>query len=492
MGNQVSDPTIPLVVAPSSNSTGPDGSINSGDTAWMLTSTALVLLMTPGLAFFYGGLAQSKNIINTLLLSYVCMGVVIIQWLLFGYGFAFAPGTPAFGSLGWGAINPIGPGAHHFYSPTYPQIVHVMYQGAFAVITPALISGAVVGRMKFSAYLIFIVLWATFVYDAVAHWVWSEFGFFHVWGTVDFAGGIVVHLTAGVSALVAAVILGPAAKDEKTTDEKALTVSIAGHRESIPFAFLGTGLLWFGWMGFNAGSANAANYQAGVAFLNSNAAAATSMMTWMALDSIARSATLTGGSIGAVAGLAVITPCAGFVRPGWALLIGVIAALFCWGACEIRHRYFQTKIDDTLDVFGCHGVGGFIGPILLGCFAEEQFGGVNGAFFGHPMQLWYEFAAVVLVGVYCAVATAVILLLLKYTIGIRVSDDAQRQGLDQRIHHEMFEYGAVPFHHTARQAVAELKAKRDSTMGASPVAVISDHVGVLDNSNERKPQTEMA
>jgi len=332
----------------------------------------------------------------------------------------------------------------------------------------------------------------------VAHWVWSEFGFFHVWGTVDFAGGIVVHLTAGVSALVAAVILGPAAdpaaekQGEKPDDEKALTSSIAGHRESIPFAFLGTGLLWFGWMGFNAGSANAATYQAGVAFLNSNAAAATSMMTWMALDTIARSATLTGGSIGAVAGLAVITPCAGFVRPGWALLIGVIAAIFCWGACEIRHRYFKTKIDDTLDVFGCHGVGGFIGPICLGLFAEEQFGGVNGAFFGHPMQLWYELAAVLLVGAYCAVATAVILLLLKYTIGIRVSDDAQRQGLDQRIHHEMFEYGAVPFHHTGRQAAAELKAKRDSVMGASPVAVVNGHVGVVDNSTDKpKAETEM-
>jgi len=205
--------------------------------------------------------------------------------------------------------------------------------------------------------------------------------------------------------------------------------------------------------------ANAANYQAGVALLNSNAAAATAMMTWMFLDAVARSPTLTGGSIGAVAGLATITPCAGFVRPGWALLIGVIAGLCCWGACEIRHRYFVTKIDDTLDVFGCHGVGGVIGPILLGLFAEEQFGGINGAFYGHPMQLWYEFAAVLLVAAYSVGLTVLILLLLKHTIGIRVSDDAQRVGLDQRIHRETFEYGALPFHHSTRETVAILNAR---------------------------------
>jgi len=408
----------------------------------------------------------------------VCMGIVLVQWILFGYGFAFAPGTPGFGSFGWGAINPLGAGTHPFYSPTYPQIVHVMFQGMFAVITPALVSGAIVGRMKFSAYIIFILLWATFVYDAVAHWVWSQHGFLGVWGTIDFAGGIVVHLTAGVSALAAAIVLGPAAPEKKDDDKpkseqqelNKLEVTVAGHRESIPFAFLGAGLLWFGWMGFNAGSANAANYQAGIAFLNSNAAAATAMMTWMLLDAIARSPTLTGGSIGAVAGLAVITPCAGFVRPGWALLIGVIAALFCWGACELRHRYFS-RVDDTLDVFGCHGVGGVIGPILVGLFAEEQYGGKTGAFYGHPMQLWYEVAAVLLVAAYSIVCTVIILLLLKYTIGIRVSDDAQRAGLDKRIHHEIFEYGGVPFHHAAREVNVTLQAKRNSMISTPGMAV---------------------
>jgi len=411
--------------------------LNAGDASWMLTSTALVYLMTPGLGFFYGGMADNKNVVNTLYMSFVTMAIVTVQWVLFGYSFSFGTGSSMFGdfsfaglSFGHGLSNDPNSGVNMDYSPSYPQYIHVMYQCAFAVITPALISGSLIGRVKFTSYCLFVFLWSTICYDGLAHWVWAPTGWLKVLGAQDFAGGTVVHMSSGFSALLAAWYLGPRS-----------TLTNPHHMSSPPFIMLGTGLLWVGWMGFNAGSANAANASAGVALVNTNVAAAAAALTFSFLDAAHTAANprkhgMTPACIGAVVGLVVITPAAGLVAPGWAIVMGVLGATVCFYACRLKPH---TRIDDSLDVFFCHGVGGAVGALLTGFFAEKSYNGmVDGAAFGRGILLWYQLAAVLATIGWCAVCTGAILLFIQHTIGLRASEEHEKHGLDASLHGEMW------------------------------------------------------
>jgi ammonium transporter, Amt family len=333
--------------------------ISAGDTAWVLMSTALVLLMVPGLAFFYGGLVRTKSALNTMLMSLGALGVVTVQWVLFGYSLAFGPGTSWIGGLEWlgfigvtGAPNPT-------YSSLVPHVLFAAFQAMFAGITVALFSGAIIDRMRFVAYLAFGVLWTTIIYDPLAHWVWGDGGWLRKLGALDFAGGTVVHISAGTTAVVLALFLGPR-RDFKR---------IPNVPHNVPFALLGAGLLWFGWFGFNAGSALAADGIAANALITTHTAAAAGMITWLVLELIkGKRATAVGAATGAVVGLVAITPAAGFVTPLSAIAMGVLAAPFSFFALHYRPK---TRLDDTLDVFACHGVAGIMGAVLTGVFASK-------------------------------------------------------------------------------------------------------------------------
>ena len=339
-------------------------SINTGDTAWMLVSTALVMLMTPGLALFYGGMVRSKNVLNILMQSFVALGIVTLVWVLWGYSLAFGPGNRFIGSFTWIGLNHVG-AAPSAYAPTIPHSVFMIYQMMFAVITPALISGAIAERMKFSTYMVFMALWSTLVYCPLAHWVWGSGGWLGAdgLGALDFAGGTVVHISSGVSALVLALILG----------KRRSRVSI--HEEdtrphNLPLTLIGTALLWFGWFGFNAGSALASGGLAASAFVATHVAAATGGLAWILLEwKVSSRPTALGFATGAVAGLVAITPASGFVTPLSAIAIGVGVALICFYAITLKHRFHY---DDTLDVFGVHGVGGTFGAIATGLFASDM------------------------------------------------------------------------------------------------------------------------
>jgi ammonium transporter, Amt family len=412
--------------------------IDSGDTAWLLTSSALVLLMTPGLAFFYGGLVRGKNALNTLMMSFIALGVIGIQWTVYGYSLAFSGGNPYLGGLAWLGLEGVGQAPNTDYSATIPHLAFMIFQMMFAIITPALISGAIVGRMKFKTYIVFIVLWATFVYDPVAHWVWSIWsvtgpdgksvtmkGFLGALGALDFAGGTVVHITAGVSALVAAIILGPR----------------KGHGSApmlphnVPFVMLGAGLLWFGWFGFNAGSALAANGVATQAFVTTNIASAAAMCAWLLLEGIFAKPSAVGGATGAVVGLVAITPAAGFVTPIGAIAIGAIAVVVCYIAVQLKKK---TSIDDSLDVFCCHGLGGITGAILTGVFCTKSVNaaGADGLLYGNPGQLLIQFEAVAASIAIAVVGTSVIMVALKFTMGLRPNEAAEMEGLDVAEHGE--------------------------------------------------------
>src|SRR5690349_15776548 len=319
--------------------------ISAGDTAWVLASSALVLLMTVGLACFYGGLVRSKNSLNTMMMSVVAMGAISVQWVLLGYSLSFAPGSGWLGGLQWVLFKGVG-GDPSPYAPTIPAQAHAIYQAMFAIITPALISGAIVERMRFRAYLVFLVLWSTLVYAPLAHWVWGAGGWLQKMGALDFAGGTVVHISAGVSALVAARFLGPRRDFRR--------VPLSPH--NVPVVLVGAGLLWFGWFGFNAGSALAANALAALAFVNTNTAAAAALLTWALLDSFRTGKmTAVGAATGAVVGLVGITPAAGFVTPPASIAIGVVCVLVSYFAIQRRSR---SLLDDSLDVFSCHGLAG--------------------------------------------------------------------------------------------------------------------------------------
>jgi len=401
--------------------------IDSGDTAWVLVSTALVMLMTPGLAMFYGGMVRRKNVLGTIMHSFIAIALVSVQWILIGYSLAFGPDIRGLiGNLDWAGLNTVGLTPNADYAPTVPHLAFMMYQMMFAVITPALISGAFAERIKFSAYLIFALIWTTIVYDPVAHWVWGAGGWLRNLGTLDFAGGIVVHATSGFSALAAALYIGKR--------KGFLRESMPPH--DLPLTVLGAGLLWFGWFGFNAGSALSAGTLATMAFVTTHTAAVSATLTWTFAEWAHRGKpTMFGAATGAIAGLATITPAAGYVGPMAAFGIGIAAGLLCYTALNAKTRF---KYDDSLDAFGVHGVGGTLGTVMAGLFASTAInaGGANGLFFGNPRLLAVQVGSVALVAAYSFVVSLVLFKVLDAVMGIRVNNDEETEGLDISQHGE--------------------------------------------------------
>ncbi len=403
--------------------------MNSGDIAWMLVATALVMLMTfPGLALFYGGLVRRKNVLATMMQSFFVLCLLAIQWILWGYSLAFGPDRGhVVGSFALLGMRGVGAAPSAEYSPTIPQALFAAYQMMFAVITPGLITGAFAERMKFSAYVIFVLAWATLVYDPIAHWVWSTGGWLRGLGALDFAGGTVVHVSSGISALVCALVLG------KRRGYGRLPMP----PHNLPLTLLGAALLWFGWFGFNAGSALAANAVAVSAFLATNTGAAAAALAWMAIEwAVLGKPTVLGGATGAVAGLVAITPASGFVSPSSAILIGLVAGAVCYTAVAVIKQ--KLRYDDSLDAFGVHGVGGMTGALLTGIFAEVAVNpaGSNGLLFGGARQLIVQLAAVAATAAWAAGVTFVVLKLVDLTIGLRVSDADEVVGLDITQHEQ--------------------------------------------------------
>jgi Amt family ammonium transporter len=401
--------------------------INSGDTAFVLISAALVMLMTPALAFFYGGIVRRKNVLGVLMQCMAILALVSIQWVMFGYSLSFAPGTVILGSLKWFGLNGVGFEPYADYAATIPHQAFMIFQAMFAIITPALIIGAFAERMKFSGFMIFILLWATFVYDPVAHWVWGIGGWLRNLGALDFAGGTVVHINAGIAALVTALLIGK----RRGLDHK------PSPPHNIPFVVLGAGLLWFGWFGFNSGSALAANGLAVNAFVVTNTAAAAAGLSWAILEWVFNGKpTIFGTVTGAVAGLVAITPAAGFVSVVPAIVIGLLVSVFCY----IAVAYLKPKFgyDDSLDAFGVHGVGGIWGSIATGLFASKLVNpaGSDGLFFGNPHQLYVQAVTVLVIIVYSAVVTFIIYKVVDAVIGMRVSEKEESIGLDLSQHRE--------------------------------------------------------
>jgi Amt family ammonium transporter len=403
--------------------------MNTGNTAWVLVSIALVLLMTPGLAFFYGGLVREKHVINTMKMSFIALGVIALEWAFVGYSLSFAQGSSVIGGLGWAGLTGVTSDPNPTYSSDIPHLAFMAFQMMFAIITPALISGAVVGRMKFRAYIMFIALWGLIVYNPIAHWVWGEGGWIGAMGALDFAGGTVVHVSAGISALVAALVLGPRypRKDGKHKEDRP---------HNVPFVVLGASLLWFGWFGFNAGSALAADGVAALALVTTMLAAAAAVVVWVSLEMLrSGKPTAVGSAIAAVVGLVAITPAAGFVTPLSAISIGGIAAAASHAAMQAIKR---TRLDDTLDVFACHGVGGIIGSVLTGVFATTAVnaGGADGVLAGNWSLLGAQVISVLAAGLYAAVGTGVVLAIVKAAVGLRAPSHAAQHGIDMAEHAE--------------------------------------------------------
>jgi Amt family ammonium transporter len=409
---------------------------NSGDTAWMLTSVALVLMMTiPGLGLFYGGMVRKKNVGDTVMTSFAVTCLVTILFAAFTYSMAFRTGSPFIGGLDRMFLKDIlsdighgGIGNPNPLAATIPEAVYICFQMTFAIITPALIAGAFAERMKFSAMLWFIGLWAIFVYAPIAHWVWGPDGIFSsgndaAWVKVlDFAGGTVVHINAGVAGLMCALMLGPR-RD-------------SGPAHNMVLTFIGASLLWVGWFGFNAGSAVTAGMQAGMAMLVTQIATAVAAFTWMLVEwALKGKPTVIGICSGAVAGLVAITPASGFVGPVGAFAIGVAAGVVCyWGCTGLKHMF---SYDDALDCFGVHAIGGMVGALLTGVFAVEQYGGTAGLLEGNPAQFVNQCIGVAIVFVYDAIVSLIILFVIKMFVGLRVSEDTEREGLDLALHGEV-------------------------------------------------------
>ena len=402
--------------------------VAAADTAWVIVATALVMLMTPALGFFYAGLVRRKNVLATIMHSFFMLCLISIQWVLFGYSLAFGPDVGGFiGNLSWMGLNGVGMEPNSDYAATIPHQLFMIFQMMFAVITPALITGAFAERKRFKAFAIFSILWATFVYAPVAHWVWGIGGWLKVMGALDFAGGTVVHITAGMAALVAALMLGKRIGYG--------TVSIEPHDATM--TVLGAALLWFGWFGFNAGSALASNGLAVTAFVTTNTAAAMAALTWMTVSWLHKGVpSVLGAAIGAVAGLVAITPAAGFVTPMAAVLIGLGAGLLCYGAVQLKSFF---GVDDALDVWACHGVGGIWGALATGIFATKTVNsaGADGLLYGNPAQLGIQLVAVLAVVVFTVVMTFVILKLVDVVIGLRVDAAEEAAGLDASQHGEL-------------------------------------------------------
>ncbi len=403
--------------------------INSGDTAWVLMSTALVMLMTfPGLALFYGGLVRRKNVLATIMQSFFVLCMISIQWILIGYSLSFGPDRGHFiGSLAWFGLKGVGMTPNPDYAATIPHLLFMAYQMMFAVITPGLITGAFAERMKFSTYVVFTLLWATLVYDPVCHWVWGTDGWLKNMGALDFAGGTVVHVSSGISALVCALVLG---KRRGYGREP-----MPPH--NLPLCLIGAALLWFGWFGFNSGSALGANELAVSAFIATNTAAAAAALTWMFIEwKVIGKPTILGGATGAVAGLVAITPAAGFVTPLSSIIIGMMVGVVCYTAVAVIKLRFG--YDDSLDAFGVHGVGGTLGALATGLFAQKIVNpaGNNGLFFGNTGLLMTQATGVIATAAYAVAVTFALLKALEATMGLRVEDEEEVIGLDITQHEE--------------------------------------------------------
>ncbi len=399
--------------------------IDTGDTAWVLISCALVLLMTPALAFFYGGLVRKKNMLSVLMQCFMLMCIITIQWVVIGYTLSFGPDIKGLiGGLSWVGLAGVGQTPNADYAATIPHQVFMIFQCMFAIITPGLILGAFAERMKFAAFCVFSLLWATLVYDPVCHWVWAVGGFIRMSGALDFAGGTVVHINAGIAALVAAIVLGRR----------------KGHLpapHNLPFAVLGAGLLWFGWFGFNAGSALGANGLAGSAFIVTHIAAAAAGLTWSILDwKFASKPTMLGMITGAVGGLVAITPAAGFVSAVDAIWIGVGVSLICYFFVTVVKPKFG--YDDALDAFGVHGIGGIWGAIATGLWAQKSINaaGADGLFYGNPGLLFIQLKAVVITIVYSFVVTFILLKVVNVVFKVRAEESEEKLGLDLTEHRE--------------------------------------------------------
>jgi Amt family ammonium transporter len=402
--------------------------INTGDTAFVLISAALVMFMTPGLALFYGGMVRSKNVLGTIMHSFFILGLVTVEWVLWGYSNAFGPDLGGIiGSLKWFGLSGVGAAPFKDYSATIPHQAFMMFQMMFAIITPALITGTFAERMKFSTFVVFTLLWCTLVYNPVAHWVWGVGGWIRNLGALDFAGGTVVHINSGIAALAAAIVIGK----RKGYGHESF------HPHNLPMTIMGAAILWFGWFGFNAGSALAANGLAASAFTATHIAAAAATFSWVFIEWMYRGKPTTlGAASGCVAGLVAITPAAGFVGPISALIIGLAAGVICYFALFLKQRF---GYDDALDVVGVHGVGGTLGALATGLFASKLVNdaGNNGLFFGNPSQLGIQAIAVGVTLVYSFVVTLIILKVLDWTMGLRVEHEDEEAGLDLSQHSEM-------------------------------------------------------
>jgi Amt family ammonium transporter len=401
--------------------------VDSGDTAFMLVSAALVMLMTPGLAFFYGGMVRPKNVLGTMMQSFMAVAIISVQWIVIGYSLGFGPDKGhVIGGLEWIGLRGVGMTPNADYAATIPHQAYMIYQCMFAIITPALITGAIAERMRFKTYLVFMLLWSTVVYDPIAHWVWGAGGWLHNMGALDFAGGTVVHISSGVSALVAALMIGRRRGYPDTP--------MPPH--NLPYTLLGAGLLWFGWFGFNAGSAVAAGTLSTSAFIATNTAAASATIGWVMMDWLVKGRpTALGAASGAVAGLVAITPASGYVGPLSAILIGAAAGCVCFIAVTLRAK---TTVDDSLDVFGVHGTGGTLGALLTGLFAQKAVNaaGADGLLFGNAALFGTQVVAVLATWVYSAVVTFVLLKVLDLTMGLRVNPEQEDEGLDVAEHGE--------------------------------------------------------
>ncbi|WP_109018681.1 ammonium transporter [Leptospira kobayashii] len=391
-------------------------SLDKADTTWMLVSSALVFFMIPGLALFYGGIVRSKNILSTMMHSFVAILVMTLQWTIFGYSFVFSGSNPYFGDFNLAFLEGID---SNTLEGSIPKYVHFLFQGMFALITPALISGAIAERVKLSGYVIFILVWSTLVYDPVAHWVWASNGWLFQLGALDFAGGTVVHLISGIAGLAAALVIG-----KRKGDPGTLT-----HPNNMTYTLLGSGLLWFGWFGFNAGSGLAVNGIAARAFLVTLIAPAAAGAVWLLIEWWHTSkATALGAASGIVAGLVVITPASGFVGVQGALIMGILVSPICYAAIYLKGKF---GYDDTLDAFGIHGVGGAFGAILTGIFALELAEGVS-----RGSQIYVQFLSVIATGLYSFVVSYILALAIDRTIGFRIDEEKEISGLDQEIHGE--------------------------------------------------------
>ncbi|PIP70377.1 MAG: ammonia channel protein [Nitrospirae bacterium CG22_combo_CG10-13_8_21_14_all_44_11] len=403
------------------------GKVDAGDTAFVLLSAALVMLMTPGLALFYGGMVRRKNVLGTIMQSFVTIAIVSIQWILFGYSLSFGPDIGGFiGGLDWAGLRGVGGLPNPDYAATIPHIAFMIYQAMFAVITPALITGAFAERMKFSAFFVFTILWSTIVYDPVAHWIWGAGGWLKNMGVLDFAGGLVVHITSGISALAAALIIGK----RKGYMHEAFTP------HNLPMTVLGAGLLWFGWFGFNAGSALSSGTLSAMTFVVTHISAVSATLIWVIIEWLHRGKpTMFGAATGSIAGLATITPASGFVGPMSALCIGLAAGAICYIALNMKNRF---GYDDSLDAFGVHGIGGILGTLATGLLAQKILnpGGADGLFFGSGNMLISQIIAVSVTAIYSFVITVIILKVIDWTIGLRVDEDAEFEGLDISQHGE--------------------------------------------------------